>query len=132
MIEDKNVVSLPSDAPLTTYASADKVEAALRLEVASFLFGQSKTPEGLRDRVRELTAVLREMGLPPESALLRVKAAMFTAGLTGAADSRTVCLSTRDRMTICETLVTWCIESYFDPSTDSQSDSFLVQPGLKH
>ncbi len=114
--------------------SADKAEAALRLEVASVLFGQSKSPQQLRDRVRELTSVLREMGLAPEAALIRVKSAMFTAGLTGAADGFDHTVSSSDRILICETLVIWAIESYFEESqkADAENDSFPPTPGLTH
>lgn len=127
---DKAAAPEKEDDP--SCAPAEKAEAALRLEVASVLFGHSKSPERLRERVRELTEVLREMGLAPEAALVRVKAAMFSAGLTGAAEELTHKMSSSDRILVCETLVTWCIESYFDESEKEAAQSSPRQTDLTH
>ncbi len=132
--DERTFTAAPADVSSRSSASAEKAEAALRLEVASVLFGDTKPPERLRERVRELTAALREIGLAPEAALIRVKAAMFTAGLTGVADRLSHTMSSSDRVLICETLVTWCIESYFEETQRHymEKDSITVPPGLTH
>ncbi|MFN2602548.1 MAG: hypothetical protein ABR582_07320 [Gemmatimonadaceae bacterium] len=105
-----------ADGNADAWTSAERAEAAFRSEVATAFLGKSIAPDPLRARVWELTRVLRAMGLPPEAALVRIKATMFTAVATRAPHGSAGGLSPRDGAVLTEKIVTWCIESYFDDS----------------